>query len=209
VKFSNFEEWEPYYTAILDYFSFDRSKDEEAATVLSTLLKRDDFSLLAALCKNHTVTVCGNGPSLTRDLPQLKGNILAADAATEVVMTRGIRPDVVFTDLDGATEMFEEINREGTIIVVHAHGDNISLIRHWVPKFFGPTVGTTQSKPLPNVHNFGGFTDGDRAVFAAHALGARKVNLIGFDLDDFSVDPVKRGKLMWARRLLELLGYEI
>ncbi|MDD1718303.1 MAG: hypothetical protein LUO88_04425, partial [Methanoregulaceae archaeon] len=89
----------------------------------------------------------------------------------------------------------------------HAHGDNIPLIRHWVPRFTGPFVATTQTRPLPGVHNWGGFTDGDRAVFAAHALGAKQVVLAGFDLDDPRVDPFKRGKLRIARRLLVLLGH--
>ena len=69
-------------------------------------------------------------------------------------------------------------------MVVHAHGDNIPLLKHWVPRFTGPLVATTQSTPLPHVHNFGGFTDGDRAVFAADELGAASITLVGFDLDD-------------------------
>mgnify|MGYP006388560551 CR=1 FL=1 len=73
----------------------------------------------------------------------------------------------------------------------------------------GPVVGTTQSAPLSNVYNFGGFSDGDRGVFAAHELGASSVSLIGFDLDDTSVDPVKHGKLMIARKLLHLIGHDI
>ena len=59
------------------------------------------------------------------------------------------------------------------------------------------------------MHNFGGFTDGDRAVFAAHELGAAKVALAGFDLDDEDVDPVKKGKLFWARKLLALIGHTV
>jgi len=102
-----------------------------------------------------------------------------------------------------------EMNRQGTVVVVHAHGDNIPLLRTWVPRFSGPLVGTTQAEPFGRIHNFGGFSDGDRAVFAAHALGAADVRLVGFDLDDPSVDPVKRGKLIWARRLLSLLGHDI
>jgi hypothetical protein len=58
------------------------------------------------------------------------------------------------------------------------------------------------------VYNFGGFTDGDRAVFAADELGAERITLVGFDLDDQDVEPMKRGKLFWARKLLALLGHE-
>jgi uncharacterized Rossmann fold enzyme len=78
-----------------------------------------------------------------------------------------------------------------------------------VPRFSGPIVATAQSAPLPRVYNFGGFTDGDRAVFAADALGAAEIRILGFDLDDRNVDPMKRGKLHWARRLLSLIGHDL
>jgi Uncharacterized Rossmann fold enzyme len=193
-KFSNFKDWEPYYERILDYFAFDREKDEEAARLLGDLLPRDDLSLLEDQARDRVVTVAGNAPCLDRELGKRHGVLWAADAAAERICEKGIRPEAVFTDLDGATDTFLEMNRKGTLMVVHAHGDNMTLLRHWVPRFPGPLVGTTQSHPLPHVHNFGGFTDGDRAVFAAHALGAREVCLIGFDLDDTRVDPVKTGK---------------
>ncbi len=96
----------------------------------------------------------------------------------------------------------------GTIVVVHAHGDNIPFLRHWVKKLTGPVVATTQSTPFLHIHNFGGFSDGDRAVFAADALGAKTIRLVGFDLDDKNVDPVKRGKLMWAKKLIALIGHD-
>ena len=204
-----FEDWEPYYQEILEYFAFDRRKDEEAASVLAGLVTRDDLPVLTHLCRGRAVTVCGNAPSLPTELDRIVGSILAADAAALVLQEHGIQPDAVFTDLDGADDRFVMMNLLGTIMVVHAHGDNIPLLRHWVPRFEGPLVATTQSCPLKHVHNFGGFTDGDRAVFAADALGAKKITIIGFDLDDRTVDPVKRGKLYWAGRLLRLIGHEV
>ncbi|HZD42910.1 MAG TPA: 6-hydroxymethylpterin diphosphokinase MptE-like protein, partial [Methanomicrobiales archaeon] len=170
---------------------------------------RDDLSLLAKRTDGKIVTVCGNAPCLADELDRIEGVVFAADAAALVLEKRGILPDAVFTDLDGATDAFLSMNREGTIMVVHAHGDNIPLLRYWVPKFPGPLVATTQSRPLSHVYNFGGFTDGDRAVYAAHALGAREVRIIGFDLDDTHVDPLKRGKLIWARRLLARIGHDV
>ncbi|MDK2975275.1 MAG: 2-amino-4-hydroxy-6-hydroxymethyldihydropteridine diphosphokinase [Methanofollis sp.] len=204
-----FEEWEPLYEEILDYFSFDRAGDEEAARILAGLLSRDDLPALDALCRGRTVTVCGNAPCLPRQIDRIEGTVIAADAAAGVLYARGVRPDAVFTDLDGATDLLTEMNRLGTVVVVHAHGDNIPLLRLRVPGLSGPVVGTTQAEPFGRIHNFGGFSDGDRAVFAAHTLGAERVRLVGFDLDDTSVDPVKRGKLIWARRLLALLGHDV
>jgi len=205
----NFEEWEPHYREILDYFGFSREDDEAAARLLASLLNRDDLEALEALVQGTDVTVCGNAPCLESELNTIKDNsvVFAADAAADVLFQNGSRPAAVFTDLDGATDRLLDMNAAGTIVVVHAHGDNMPLLKYWVPKFTGPVVATTQGTPLPHVHNFGGFTDGDRAVFAADALGAKNVTIIGFDLDDTNVDPVKRGKLFWARRLLALLGY--
>jgi len=202
-----FEIWEPYYLEILEYFGFDRKEDERAAGVLAALLQGDDLPLLECLCRNRTVTVCGNAPCLIEELDQISGSVFAADAACLVLSAAGIMPDAVFTDLDGATEDYLALNREGTLMVIHAHGDNIPLLRFWTSRFEGPVMGTTQARPFPPLHNFGGFTDGDRPVFAAHQLGSDQVILLGFDLDDERVDPVKRGKLWWARKLLALLGH--
>jgi uncharacterized Rossmann fold enzyme len=206
-----FAAWEPHYREILDYFGFSREEDEKAALLLATLTDRDDLPVLARLVKDHNVVVCGNAPCLVKELSRIpkKGRVVfAADAAADVLFAHGIRPDAVFTDLDGATDLLLEMNAAGTIVIVHAHGDNIPLLRHWTKKFTGPVVATTQSTPLPHVHNFGGFSDGDRAVFAADALGAKTITLVGFDLDDKNVDPVKRGKLMWAKKLLALIGHD-
>ncbi len=203
-----YSEWEPHYREILEYFGFDRAGDEEAARVLASLLDRDNLISLVTMTDGNEVTICGNAPCLKQDLGKIHGIVFAADAAAEVLEDNGIRPDAVFTDLDGATDRLIDMNREGTIVVVHAHGDNIPLLKHWVPRFPGKIVGTTQAAPLPHVHNFGGFTDGDRAAFAAQELGASQITLAGFDLDDKDVDPLKRGKLFWARKLLALIGIE-
>jgi uncharacterized Rossmann fold enzyme len=205
-----FADWEPHYTAILEYFGFEREADEAAARLLAELAgDRDERGFLEALIRGRSVTVCGNAPCLPEELDLIEGVVLAADAAAEVLADRGIQPDAVFTDLDGATDIFIDLSGRGTVMVVHAHGDNMPLLRHWVPLLPGPLVATTQAAPLPHVHNFGGFTDGDRAVFAADALGAASIRIVGFDLADRNVDPVKRGKLFWAGELLRLIGHDL
>jgi len=205
-----FADWEPHYTAILEYFGFEREADEAAARLLAELAgDRDERGFLEALIRGRSVTVCGNAPCLPEELDLIEGVVLAADAAAEVLADRGIQPDAIFTDLDGATDIFIDLSGRGTVMVVHAHGDNMPLLRHWVPLLPGPLVATTQAAPLPHVHNFGGFTDGDRAVFAADALGAASIRIVGFDLADRNVDPVKRGKLFWAGELLRLIGHDL
>ena len=206
------EVWDEYYVKILDYFGFSREDDEEAARLLSSILPGNDISLLTNTISGSDIIVAGNAPSLPDDIKKtdFEGKIvIAADAAARVMKKGGVIPDIVFTDLDGLDDDVLEMNEAGTILAVHAHGDNMPLVKSWVPKMKGPVVGTTQSTPLENVYNFGGFSDGDRGVFAAYELGAKSVSLIGFDLDDKSVDPVKHGKLMIARKLLHLLGHDI
>ena len=206
------EVWDQYYVRILDYFGFSREDDEEAARLLSSILPGNDISLLTDTMSGSDIIVAGNAPSLPDDIRKtdFEGKIvIAADAAARVMKKGGVIPDIVFTDLDGLDDDVLEMNEAGTILAVHAHGDNMPLVKSWVPKMKGPVVGTTQSTPLENVYNFGGFSDGDRGVFAAYELGAKSVSLIGFDLDDKSVDPVKHGKLMSARKLLHLLGHDI
>ena len=206
------EVWDEYYVRILDYFGFSREDDEEAARLLSSILPGNEISLLTDTISGSDIIVAGNAPSLPDDIKKtdFEGKIvIAADAAARVMKKGGVIPDIVFTDLDGLDDDVLEMNEAGTILAVHAHGDNMPLVKSWVPKMKGPVVGTTQSTPLENVYNFGGFSDGDRGVFAAYELGAKSVSLIGFDLDDKSVDPVKHGKLMIARKLLHLLGHDI
>ncbi|HKL97460.1 MAG TPA: 6-hydroxymethylpterin diphosphokinase MptE-like protein [Methanocorpusculum sp.] len=206
------EDWEPLYLRILAYFGFSREDDERSAELLSTLLPRDDIALLQNAISGKDCVVCGNAPSLPSDIKNtnLAGKIIiAADAAASVLFSEGIRPDIILSDMDGMDDDFLEMNDAGTILVLHAHGDNIPQVRSWVPKVRGPIVGTTQSTPLANVYNFGGFSDGDRCVFTAHELGAASVSLIGFDLDDKNVDPIKHGKLMIARKLLKMVCHDV
>ncbi|HNO07766.1 MAG TPA: hypothetical protein PKJ03_03500, partial [Methanoregulaceae archaeon] len=59
-----FEEWEPYYQEILEYFGIIREDDERAARILASLIAKDDCSLLSSLCRGRIVTVCGNAPTL-------------------------------------------------------------------------------------------------------------------------------------------------
>jgi uncharacterized Rossmann fold enzyme len=102
----------------------------------------------------------------------------------------------------------------GAVMVVHAHGDNIDLLKKLVPKF-KKLIATTQVMPLENVYNFGGFTDGDRCVFLAEEFGAKKIVLIGMDFGN-SIGPyskekvenmeLKKQKMHAGKRLLEMLA---
>ncbi|MCZ7398212.1 MAG: DUF115 domain-containing protein, partial [Candidatus Methanoperedens sp.] len=116
----------------------------------------------------------------------------------------GITPGIIVTDLDGNMDDEALANEKGAIMVVHAHGDNMDALSAEVPGL-KRVIGTTQSKPLKNVYNFGGFSDGDRSVFLAQEMGAKSITLIGFDFKDVNVTPLKKKKLMWAEKLIDMV----
>lgn len=216
----NFESWEPIYLDILEDFGFSRMLDEEAAEVLSTLLrtfspqeiKRIQDSLNEMLLDKMAV-VCGNAPSLASELNNLLSEypsrskcpfaVIAADGATSTLLKACVVPDVIVTDLDGDVEEIIKARALGSLVVVHAHGDNIDKLRSYVPRL-GPVLGTAQSRPVHLVENFGGFTDGDRCVFLAKSFGASEIKLIGFDYEDPGVTPRKAKKLTWAKKLVDI-----
>ena len=98
-------------------------------------------------------------------------------------------------------------------MVVHAHGDNSERIN--LVKYFKNCIGTTQTKPIGKVNNFGGFTDGDRCVFLADYFKAKKIILLGMDfgtrIGRYSKNKVenrttKIAKLRRGKKLLEWLA---
>ncbi len=214
-----YKAWEPIYEEILKDFGFEREKDEEAARIASEIISRkgnkgkDVKRVIESLIKGKTAIICGNAPclendirekELNNDIPSFprKQDVIAADGATSVLLRNAIIPDIVVTDLDGNIADIIYANRLGSIIVVHTHGDNIEMLKKVLPSLNENVICTTQSKPIHNVHNFGGFTDGDRCVFLAKEFGAKRIELIGFDFEDKNVSEKKRKKLKWAKRLI-------
>ncbi len=202
-----FKQWEPIYLDILEDMGFSREEDEHAAIILSRMLNTDnttDPSVLRKLIAGKSVIVCGNAPCLKDQLEvtDISGKtIIAADGATAVLVDRGIIPDIIVTDLDGDLEKEILANKRGSVVVVHAHGDNIDKLERYVP-LMKDIIGSTQSVPLVNVYNFGGFSDGDRCVFLADEFHASEIKLLGFDLDDVNVTDIKKKKLIWAKKLI-------
>lgn len=217
-----FSQWLPIYTAILDDFGFSPQGDIEAAELLARL-QRDACSLgeARARVEGRTAVIFGNAPCLEGEIDLLlqkgilKGRsqegvegraevaLLAADGAAAALLGRGIVPDIVVTDLDGPEQALRQASRLGSIMAVHAHGDNLDALARLVPQL-ERVIGTCQCRPPPGLFNFGGFTDGDRCVFLALELGASEIELAGFDFEDETVTPRKRKKLAWARKLIDL-----
>ncbi len=195
-----FSEWEPWYEKILGEFGYSRKKDRRSARILGEIRGTDSLSSLRSL-ENEIVEVAG--PFFSRSRADIT---IAAGAAVEQVDAAGVTPDLIVTDIDGDKELQLDLNLKGTPVVMHAHGDNISMIKSWAQKFGGPVISTCQCEPLePDVYNFGGFTDGDRACFIADHFMSKKILLNGWDFDKpfKGRDSEKRRKLIWAKRLLE------
>jgi uncharacterized Rossmann fold enzyme len=211
VIYTDFAAWEPIYERILEDFGFDREGDEKAARFLSRMLTEKNTaspSELKAAISGKPVLACGNAPKLRKELSEIDLSafvIIAADGAAAVLMDIGRVPEAICTDLDGNSEA--DIEKEilaceqGSIVLIHAHGDNIDKLEKYVPSF-KRFIATTQAKPFDNVYNFGGFSDGDRCFFVAREFGAKKIELAGFDFEDPDVNPIKKKKLKWAKKLM-------
>ncbi|MFB6082310.1 MAG: 6-hydroxymethylpterin diphosphokinase MptE-like protein [Halanaeroarchaeum sp.] len=202
----DYDEWAPIYERIIDDFGYDRVADERARDVLAELV--DEFSLSRFDIEDRTVAIAGGADTLADDLAAIRAadHVFAASTAVDVLREAGERVDLMVTDLDKNPETAIELTRAGTPVAVHAHGDNVPLIREVVPAMARANVlATTQAAPVGPVVNVGGFTDGDRAAFLADHLGAATLTFPGWDFDDPTVDGAKAQKLAWAERLLALL----
>jgi uncharacterized Rossmann fold enzyme len=221
LPFVKFVDWFPYYQGIRAEFGYSSEKDQEAARMLSDLAKKKaiDPKVVERKIKGKNVIVIGAGSGLEDDraAKYVKKNKnfvkIAADGAVQFLIENKIKPDIVVTDLDGDPAFLQKAEKAGATMVVHAHGDNMPLLKKLVPKF-KKIVATTQVSPLENVYNFGGFTDGDRCVFLADEFGAKKIILIGMELDgpakyskERAKDPeLKKQKMQAGKRLLEMLA---
>jgi hypothetical protein len=205
----NFVEWEPVYERLLADFGFARDEDERARDVCVSLVG-GAFALdaLRARIEGKTVAVVGAAPSLADEVDRAAAadRVFAASTAADVCLDHGVAVDLMVTDLDKNPETAAALTHEGTPVAAHAHGDNVPLLREWLPRFTREyTLPTTQAEPVDPVVNVGGFTDGDRAAFIADHLGADALVFVGWDFDDPTVDAMKAKKLRWAARLLTWL----
>jgi uncharacterized Rossmann fold enzyme len=215
-----FIDWFPYYQNIRQQFGYSTEKDQEAANILSTMIKRKalDRKVLKKKIAGRQVMVIGAGPSLDDNIKFIKKDRkfvkIAADGAVQALIENNIKPDIVVTDLDGNLDFLQKADKIGAIMVVHAHGDNVKILKKAVPKF-RRLIGSTQVMPVENVYNFGGFTDGDRCVFLAEEFGAKEIILIGMDfglhIGKYSKKVTKnielrKEKMKTGRQLLTMLA---
>ena len=214
-------DWFKKYDEIAAELELSRAADRAATILLDNLIEESGVERLSVLLEDKKVIVFGAGPSLVDAVSYVKkkkfhgGHVfVAADGAVSAFIEAEVLPDVLVTDLDGRLRDILEANLRGSLTVVHAHGDNISLLEKVVPRMSG-VIGSTQVKPVGRVHNFGGFTDGDRCVFLAVHFRAQEILLAGMDFDSVageysrsSDSERKRKKLLIAKNLIEELAEE-
>lgn len=217
----NLGEWYSWYDEILADFGFDRSADEESANLLQELLGDDGLTPNDIQIKENVI-IFGAGPSLKENVLEFRRSnlenltVICADGAVTALLEESIVADIVVTDLDGDIRDILRSNHQGSIMVVHAHGNNMKTLKKYVPKLDN-ILGTTQSTPIRNIYNFGGFTDGDRCLFLAEKLGAKNIILAGMDFGKIvtkysrpdmgvelgNADSIKEKKLQYAKKLVE------
>jgi len=172
---------------IVERLGLDPEADLEASKVLDDILPEPDIAELKKLIYGKDCVVLGAGPSLEDDLKKLENkgwmnkSFISANGATSALL-KYRTPDIVVTDLDGNVGDQLKAWKDGSWLVLHAHGDNLDKIRKVAPQIDVRVIGTNQVEPFGKLFNFGGFTDGDRAAFMVHELGASRIYLVGMDL---------------------------
>lgn len=153
--------------------------------------------------------------------------LIAADGAVGV-LNESEYPGIAWDSLlcivsDGDGEMTDLVMaaEKGVPFVLHAHGDNVKqwiellevLILHKTPLIL------THQTPevLQEMHNPGGFTDGDRAVCFALSqnVSNEQIHLRGFRTDSIGrwtgqTNPERKmRKLEWMSRVLDIAGVKM
>jgi uncharacterized Rossmann fold enzyme len=191
VKFLDWIEWQPIYLNIVNRLNLNPNEDSRATMILESLLRNTQpepfLKKLEKMMGNQIIVVCGAGPSLDRHLQEINSSDLrdnaifvAADGAVSALKEGGYACDIIVTDLDGDMTDILELTKQGSLAIVHGHGDNIEKIEEFVPQF-EHIIGSTQVKPTKHVFLWGGFTDGDRACYVASNFNPARIILIGMD----------------------------
>jgi uncharacterized Rossmann fold enzyme len=192
LKKITWDEWKPAYERIVARLGINRDDDAKARDEIAEIVNdRNKIHLneFEEDISDGVAAVFGGGPSLDEDLVRMKHASslfdkivkIAADGATTGLLNARIVPDIVVTDLDGEwKDLVSAHQKNGSKMVVHSHGDNRNLIERVGE--FEKFLATTQVEEAPDVWNFGGFTDGDRAAFFAFAFEPKVLILAGMDL---------------------------
>lgn len=129
----------------------------------------------------HDSRTCIVGPGGV-DSRYLEGcdAIAGPEGGIPVIESLGVKMDYTTGDGDIDQKLYTRIGAYTRLYLLHVHGDNIPLNEPALPPEKGvlytsqvARIWTCMIAPL-------GFTDGDRAVILAMALGAREVRMYGY-----------------------------
>ena len=183
-------------------FNFDIKREKVAERLLRRFSKKSSSNNLDIAGKNVVVV----GADITPDIILPKGFTIVADGAVKAFRERNQVPNVIVSDLDGYPSDINWATRNGSSLVIHGHGDNLSRLIEHVPQMNFTTL--TSTYPSKSLECWGGFTDGDRSILMALSLGAKSVSLLGFSFDSIgkytgiSVPQIKKKKLFWAKHII-------
>ena len=212
--------WSHKYLEVVRSLDLNMAKDRRATLILDRMIKKEDTARLEALIRDRPAIIYGCGPSLENDVNKIwESGVhsrcvnVAVDGAVKALLQYNITAHINVTDLDGDLPSIVKANHLGCITMVHAHADNIKTVVRVMPHLKGTVFGTTHSIPTDKVHNFGGFTDGDRAVHIVEHFKPAFIVLAGMDfgrvIGVYSgvFDPVKKPRgLMVGKRIIEELA---
>ena len=159
----------------------------------------------------------------SQELEEMVGDgvvFIAADGAVGALPTQADLACIV-SDFDGTTHL-ELAAKSGATIIAHAHGDNMEAwnecVETWSHFSNPPALVLSHQTPhfFEGMHNWGGFTDGDRALCMAHSLGVNfeDVYLVGYTLSRVgqwsgrTQESLKLAKLQWMAAVVQMLGLE-
>jgi len=146
--------------------------------------------------------------------------IIAADGSVGAVANHHNLACIV-TDFDGNPHL-DAVAKCGVLFVAHAHGDNQQrwekTLNKWSRYSSPPNLILTHQvdQSINGIENYGGFTDGDRAVCLAIGLGvkAENITLLGFSTGQIgkwsgatNIEQ-KLMKLEWMYQIIEMVGLE-
>lgn len=127
------------------------------------------------------VCIAGGSASLADHVDELRGcsSVVAVDGATSLLLSRGVGPSIIVTDLDGRWSDLLHASRLGAYMVVHVHGDNRAAASLLAPRF-ERVMFTTQCPGRGRYSVFiPGFTDGERAFALALLCKPALIRLYG------------------------------
>ncbi len=124
----------------------------------------------------------------------------------------------VISDGDGGKGLTQAIQKNIPLIL-HAHGDNVAswtnIIDYILSKGIETKIVLTHQLPkgIDGMYNFGGFTDGDRAVCFVHSTGVPKerIVMVGTRTDivgkwsGITDKELKLSKLKWMEKILQII----